>query len=521
MTPAWHHTTICAVRRDGVTAVACDGQVTLGTTVLKHGATKLRRLAGGSVLAGLRRLGGRRPGAVRPLRGEARGVRRQPRAGRGRAGPRLAHRPGAAPPRGDDDRRRPRRRCCSSPAPARSSRRTTGCWRSAPAAPPPLAAARALRGPHRAAGAGDRPRGAAHRRRDRPLHQRPHHAWRWRRERSSLTPREIVAELDRYIVGQQAAKRAVAVALRNRWRRQQLPAELRREVTPANIILIGPTGVGKTEIARRLARLAARPFVKVEASKFTEVGYVGRDVDSIVRDLVEAAIAHGAERALRSASRWRAQRAAEDRLLDLLLPGQAGTDREESRRALRRMLREGQLEDREVEVEVAETRMPSINLFGGQGMETLEMNLRDALGGAFQKRERRAHVGGAGARGARGRGGRAPGGPARGGARGGVAGPGDAASCSSTRSTRSPAAARPAAAPTCRARGCSATSCRSSRAPRSPPATAPVRTDHVLFIAAGAFHVVEAVRPDPRAAGPLPGAGPARRPLRGGPASAS
>ncbi|HNX50416.1 MAG TPA: ATP-dependent protease ATPase subunit HslU [Thermoanaerobaculaceae bacterium] len=203
-----------------------------------------------------------------------------------------------------------------------------------------------------------------------------------------LTPREIVAELDRFIIGQPAAKRAVAIALRTRWRRQQLPEELRREVTPANLILIGPTGVGKTEIARRLARLASAPFVKVEASKFTEVGYVGRDVDSIVRDLVEAAI--GMVRAERSERvRVAAQRAAEDRLLDLLLPGQPGADHEESRRALRRMLREKQLEEREVEVEVAETRMPSINLFGGQGMETLEMNLRDALGGAFSKRERR------------------------------------------------------------------------------------------------------------------------------------
>jgi ATP-dependent HslUV protease ATP-binding subunit HslU len=203
-----------------------------------------------------------------------------------------------------------------------------------------------------------------------------------------LTPRQIVAELDRFVVGQDAAKRAVAVALRTRWRRQQLGEELRREVTPANLILIGPTGVGKTEIARRLARLAGAPFVKVEASKFTEVGYVGRDVDSIVRDLVDAAIGlvHG-ERAEKV--KVAAQRAAEERLLDLLLPGAQGGDREESRRALRRLLREGQLEAREVEVEVTETRAPSINLFGGQGMETLEMNLRDALGGMFSRRERR------------------------------------------------------------------------------------------------------------------------------------
>jgi ATP-dependent HslUV protease ATP-binding subunit HslU len=203
-----------------------------------------------------------------------------------------------------------------------------------------------------------------------------------------LTPRQIVAELDRYIVGQGTAKRAVAVALRTRWRRQQLPAELRREVTPANLILIGPTGVGKTEIARRLARLAGAPFVKVEASKFTEVGYVGRDVDSIVRDLVEAAI--GLVRAERAEKiKVAAQRAAEERLLDLLMPGSHTGDREETRRAVRRSLREGQLEDHDVEMEVTETRAPSINLFGGQGMETLEMNLRDALGGMFSKRERR------------------------------------------------------------------------------------------------------------------------------------
>ncbi len=203
-----------------------------------------------------------------------------------------------------------------------------------------------------------------------------------------LTPREIVRELDRYIVGQTAAKRAVAIALRNRWRRQQLPAAMRREVMPANIILIGPTGVGKTEIARRLARLAGAPFVKVEASKFTEVGYVGRDVDSIVRDLVEAAVALvRAERA--EQVRVAAQRAAEDRLVDLLLPPSPGGEREESRRSLRRLLREGALEEREVEVEVAETRMPVLNLLGGQGMESLELNLREALGGMFQRTNRR------------------------------------------------------------------------------------------------------------------------------------
>jgi len=203
-----------------------------------------------------------------------------------------------------------------------------------------------------------------------------------------MTPREIVAELDRFIVGQAAAKRAVAVALRNRWRRQQLEPDVRREVMPANIMMIGPTGVGKTEIARRLARLADAPFVKVEASKFTEVGYVGRDVDSVVRDLVEAALVM--VRSERSEKvQVAAQRATEDRLVDLLLPAGSGEQREESRRSLRRLLREGTLEDREVEVEVAESRMPTLNLFGAQGMETLEMNLRETLGGMFQQRSRR------------------------------------------------------------------------------------------------------------------------------------
>jgi ATP-dependent HslUV protease ATP-binding subunit HslU len=204
----------------------------------------------------------------------------------------------------------------------------------------------------------------------------------------ALTPREIVAELDRFIIGQAAAKRAVAIAVRNRWRRQQLPEALRRDVIPANLILIGPTGVGKTEIARRLARLTTAPFIKVEASKFTEVGYVGRDVDSIVRDLVDAALVMvREERAERV--KVAAQRAAEERLLDLLLPGSGSADREESRRALRRLLRDKQLEEREVEFEVTETRAPSINLFGGQGMETMEMNLREALGGMFSKRQKR------------------------------------------------------------------------------------------------------------------------------------
>ncbi|MCX7894417.1 MAG: ATP-dependent protease ATPase subunit HslU [Thermoanaerobaculum sp.] len=202
-----------------------------------------------------------------------------------------------------------------------------------------------------------------------------------------LTPSAVVAELSRYIVGQEAAKKAVAIALRNRWRRQQLPPEVQKDVMPANIILIGPTGVGKTEIARRLARLANAPFVKVEASKFTEVGYVGRDVDSIVRDLVEAAVTLVREE--RAAKvRVSAQRAAEERLIELLLPT-AASDPEETRRSLKRLLREGQLEKHEVELEVTENKAPNIAFFGGQGLEGLEISLRQAFGPLFQQRARR------------------------------------------------------------------------------------------------------------------------------------
>ncbi len=184
-----------------------------------------------------------------------------------------------------------------------------------------------------------------------------------------LTPREIVAELDRHIVGQDAAKRAVANALRNRWRRQRLGADLRDEVLPKNIILIGPTGVGKTEIARRLARLADAPFVKVEASKFTEVGYVGRDVDSMIRDLVEAAVKLVKEEELEKL-RARAREAAEDRVLQAL--GQAG-DREKGRARLRA----GTLDDETVEVEVPETSGPQIPMVAGPGMEEMTQGLQD------------------------------------------------------------------------------------------------------------------------------------------------
>jgi len=205
-------------------------------------------------------------------------------------------------------------------------------------------------------------------------------------EPRSLTPTEIVAELDRYIVGQNAAKRAVAIALRNRWRRFRVGPELRDEVMPKNIILVGPTGVGKTEIARRLARLAQAPFVKVEASKFTEVGYVGRDVDSMVRDLMEQGVQLVREEQQR-AVQGRAQEMVEDRLLDLLLPqsaqqGAAGfsTDRGSTREKLRGMLRAGGLDDRMVEVDVQERAQGNMQIFGAQGMEEMGINLQEMLG---------------------------------------------------------------------------------------------------------------------------------------------
>jgi ATP-dependent HslUV protease ATP-binding subunit HslU len=206
-----------------------------------------------------------------------------------------------------------------------------------------------------------------------------------------LTPRAIVAELDRFIVGQNAAKKAVAVALRNRWRRQQLRPELREEVAPKNIIMIGPTGVGKTEIARRLARLTGSPFLKVEASKFTEVGYVGRDVESIIRDLVDAAIQLVREERVREV-RVRAERAAEDRLLDLLVVSSssiADSSLEEKRRALKRPLRDGLLNEQEVELEISEDRMPTLEMFTPQGMESMGINLKDMFGGMMGKKSRK------------------------------------------------------------------------------------------------------------------------------------
>ncbi len=236
---------------------------------------------------------------------------------------------------------------------------------------------------------------------------------------STLTPREIVAELDKYVIGQDDAKRAVAIALRNRWRRQQVPAELRDEIAPKNIIMIGPTGVGKTEIARRLAKLAHSPFIKVEASKFTEVGYVGRDVESIIRDLTELAVTMvRAEETENVQDKARA--VAEERLLDILLPpvqpspaaSGSSTEMDEggvstsdvivvppepetqskTREKLRRLFREGRLDDRMVDIEITERSTPVVEIFSAAGMEEMDINLRDMFENIMPQKTRKKKV---------------------------------------------------------------------------------------------------------------------------------
>jgi len=229
-------------------------------------------------------------------------------------------------------------------------------------------------------------------------------------EPRAFTPREVVSELDRYIVGQDEAKRAVAIALRNRWRRQQVPEELRDEIAPKNIIMIGPTGVGKTEVARRLAKLAQAPFIKVEASKFTEVGYVGRDVESIIRDLADLGVGLVLEEEKR-AVRAKADEAAEERILDALLPaptppgfdaaGQARLPQpgapsgpaSETREKLRRMLRQGELDDREIDIELEEGgASPMMSIFTPQGVEEMGVQFKDLLGGLMPRRTRRRRM---------------------------------------------------------------------------------------------------------------------------------
>ena len=222
---------------------------------------------------------------------------------------------------------------------------------------------------------------------------------------TGLTPAQIVAELDRYIVGQRRAKRAVAIALRNRWRRQMLPAELRDEVAPKNIIMIGPTGVGKTEVARRLAKLAQAPFLKVEASKYTEVGYVGRDVESMVRDLTELGVTM-VKAELMAEVKDKAEQLAEDRLLDLLLPHRStepfssgsleqvspDASRESTLEKLRAQLRAGKLDERLVELETQQQAMPMVEVFSGQGMEEMGIQLKDMLSNILPSRTKRRRV---------------------------------------------------------------------------------------------------------------------------------
>ena len=228
----------------------------------------------------------------------------------------------------------------------------------------------------------------------------------------ALTPPEIVEELDKYIVGQKNAKRSVAIALRNRWRRQQVPEHLRDEIAPKNIIMIGPTGVGKTEIARRLASLANSPFLKIEASKFTEVGYVGRDVESMIRDLCELAVnmVRGEEQ---EKVMVRASEIAEEKTLDILLPGNKGPEpptatpaefaeysegveapasKDATREKLRRLLRDGRFDDRYLDLEVSDRNYPMIEIFSSAGMEEMDINLREMLGSMMPRRTKRRKV---------------------------------------------------------------------------------------------------------------------------------
>ena len=347
MAEAWHGTTILSVRKDGRVVIAGDGQVTMGQTIVKSNAKKLRRLGNGQVIAGFagatadafalfERLETKleqHPGQLARACVElAKDWRTDRYLRRLEAMMAVADKQVSLVLSGTGDVLEPEDgligigsggSLCAGGR-ARAHRRGARCR-------------------------DDRPARDGDRRENLHLHQRPDP------DRDAMTsafsPREIVSELDRHIVGQGDAKRAVAIALRNRWRRQQLPEELRDEVLPKNILMIGPTGIGKTEIARRLAKLAQAPFIKVEATKFTEVGYVGRDVEQIVRDLVEIALGMTRDR-LRKEVTARAELRAEERVLDVLVGQNASAD---TRQKFRKMLRTGELDEREIEIEMQDT----------------------------------------------------------------------------------------------------------------------------------------------------------------------
>ena len=426
-----HGTTVLCVRKDNKVVLTADGQVTMGDGVIKHSAKKTRRLYNDKIVAGF---AGSTADAL-SLFGRFEGKLQEFHGNLARAAVELAK-------EWRTDRSLRHLDALLLVADAKATFLLSGngdviepddgiCAIGSGGS---YAARRRARAGqvHQAQRQGHRRRSHAHRQRNLHLHQRQFQRRRAMTEKSEkdmviylsgsesqtpepeplpsfdeLTPREIVVELDKYIVGQNLAKKAVAIALRNRVRRQKLAPELAEDILPKNILMIGPTGVGKTEIARRLARLAGCPFVKVEASKYTEVGYVGRDVESMVRDLVETAIDMVREEKLDEVAE-RAEQSAEDRLLDLLLPPSpmpadsqprhakrsAASKSTRTREKLRAQLREGKLDQRMVEVEVRERQMPSFEIITNQGVEEMDINVKDMLSGMFgqQKKKRKMTV---------------------------------------------------------------------------------------------------------------------------------